>query len=235
MASQMIQMIHPDQIDMDYKRNFRMDYSDIVWVKGGCGLVDSLLHEGLKVKPEITEDRRLLRGFRRLTAIRLIRQHRPDLFFEIPVVVYRGLTPIEERKMVLDHGHVKELNPYETLLAVQELRSLGMGQRSISHTLGMSRSAVQDRFFVLDMPVVLENYRRRYSGEPYVALTHKDVDALHIAHLRGDFDSAWAKLQAPQKKVTRADLEARIDELERLNKVLTEKLVMNNLTVPRLR
>lgn len=92
-------------------------------------------------------DFRIVAGHRRYVAFRVLKRD------TIPTLIKKGYSELKARLVNLSENlKRKELNILQEARAVKRLRDFGMIQESIASTLGMSRSWVQVRLHLLDLP-----------------------------------------------------------------------------------
>ncbi|KKN00826.1 hypothetical protein LCGC14_1133960 [marine sediment metagenome] len=92
-------------------------------------------------------DFRIIAGHRRYTAFRVLNRDK------IPALIKEGYSELRARLVNLSENlKRKELNILQEARAVKRLRDFGMVQESIATTLGVSRSWVQVRFHLLELP-----------------------------------------------------------------------------------
>jgi len=101
--------------------------------------------------PEDGFDFRIIAGHRRHAAFRVLKKD------AIPVMVRLGLTPLSARLLNLSENlKRKELNIVQEARAISRLRDLGLTQEAIAAELGTSRTWVQVRFHLLDLPAPVQ-------------------------------------------------------------------------------
>ncbi len=96
-------------------------------------------------------DYRVMAGHRRFAAFKVLGKK------TIPVMVKSGLSELQARLLNLNENlKRKDLDILQEAKAVYKLKSLGMTQGAIGKELGMSRSWVQCRFNLLDLPIDIQ-------------------------------------------------------------------------------
>lgn len=96
-------------------------------------------------------DYKIIAGHRRHAAFKVLKK---DL---IPVMLREELSELSARLLNLSENlKRKELNILQEAAAIKRLRELGMTQEAIATELGSSRTWVQVRFHLLDLPVPIQ-------------------------------------------------------------------------------
>ncbi|MFA5758462.1 MAG: ParB/RepB/Spo0J family partition protein [Clostridia bacterium] len=96
-------------------------------------------------------DFRIIAGHRRFAAFRVLKRE------SIPAMVRHNLSELQARLLNLSENLKRqELDILQEANAVKKLRDLGLTQETIGTELGMSRSWVQVRFALLDLPAVIQ-------------------------------------------------------------------------------
>ena len=97
-------------------------------------------------------DFRIIAGHRRYAAFKVLKKT------IIPVMIRKNLTELNARLLNLSENlKRKELNIMQEASAIKRLRDLGMTQEAIALELGTSRTWVQVRFHLLDLPVPIQD------------------------------------------------------------------------------
>jgi len=92
-------------------------------------------------------DFRIVAGHRRFVAYKILKH------VTVPAMVKRGLSELQARLVNLNENlKRKDLNILQEARAVRQLRNFGMTQEAIAAELGNSRSWVQVRLHLLDLP-----------------------------------------------------------------------------------
>lgn len=92
-------------------------------------------------------DYRIIAGHRRFVAFKVLKS------ISIPVMIKHGLDEVKARLINLNENlKRKDLNILQEAKAVKRLRDFGMTQEAIAIELGNSRTWVQVRFHLLDLP-----------------------------------------------------------------------------------
>lgn len=156
---------------------------------------------------------RIIAGHRRHKAFMVLRRS------EIPAMVKRGLDEIQARVYNLSENLQRaELNILQEARAVSRLKELGLAQESAALALGRTRSWVQIRYHLLELPSVIQEeaaagllnqsqikqiYGLRDKGEE---AQFEAVRAIKNARLRGEGAISVAKppKEDPYKKKRRA-------------------------------
>lgn len=94
---------------------------------------------------------RIIAGHRRYVAFKVLKRD------TIPAMIKTGLNELQARLINFNENlRRKNLNILQEARAVFQLKALGMTQEAIAAELGNSRSWVQSRFHLLDLPVEIQ-------------------------------------------------------------------------------
>ena len=96
-------------------------------------------------------DFRIIAGHRRFVAFRILERK------EIPAMIKRGLTEIQARIHNLSENlQRKELNILQEARALSALKDMGLVQEEAAQAIGRTRSWVQIRYNLLELPEVIQ-------------------------------------------------------------------------------
>lgn len=95
---------------------------------------------------------RIIAGHRRFVAITRVLRRK-----EIPAMIKRGLTEVQARIHNLSENlQRKELNILQEARALSKLKDLGLVQEAAANAMGKTRSWVQIRYNLLELPVLIQ-------------------------------------------------------------------------------
>ena len=150
---------------------------------------------------------RIIAGHRRFIAFRVLQR------LTIPAMVKSGLSELQARLVNFNENlQRKDLDILQEAKAIEKLKFYGMRQDEIATELGMSRSWVQCRFHLLELPEDIQQeaaagFLNQYQIKQLYGLGSAEeqfeaVKKVKIARLNGDksIDIGKTPIQSPYKK-----------------------------------